>query len=359
MSTRNHQQIDTPALIVFPAVVQQNINAAINLAGNATRLRPHVKTHKLAEVTRMLMDAGIAKFKCATVSEAEMLAMAGAVDVLLAYQPNGVKAERLKALMHQYPQTTFSCLVDNEATVRMLSETFGKDKLRVFVDVNVGMNRTGVLPTESLEVARACSEVVNLHLMGVHAYEGHIHATDIDQRKAEAHEAFGLAVQASEAVQSIFPDATTIVIGGSPTFHLYGSGPTTEVSPGTFVFWDEGYASALPDLPFKPAAYLMTRVVSIIDEHRLCLDLGHKSVASENPFPRVMFEGKEAMELSHSEEHLVVKVPGTSIHHVGDVWYGIPHHICPTIALYEKVYAAEGEEITSTWQVQRNRVLTV
>lgn len=307
----------------------------------------------------MLMDAGITKFKCATISEAEMLATTGAEDVLLAYQPNAVKAERLKTLIEQHPETKFSCLVDNTATAKLLSQTFDGNAVNVFIDVNVGMNRTGTSPVNAIEVANACKAVGNIKVMGVHGYEGHIHATDVARRTSEATEALQLAMQANNGVHSIFADATTIVIGGSPTFHLYVDEPRTEISPGTFVFWDEGYASALPDLPFESAAFLMTRVVSILDNHCLCLDLGHKSVASENPFPRITFGDKNATEVSHSEEHLVVSVPDASVHNVGDVWYGVPHHVCPTVALYEKVYVAENGEVTGDWRVQRDRALTV
>src|SRR5580692_5334007 len=103
----NIDELDTPALVVYPERVRQNIARAVGMVGDAGRLRPHVKTHKSPEVTQLMLDAGIQRFKCATIAEAEMLAVAGAPDVLLAYQPVGPKVGRLLQLIRQYPSTTF------------------------------------------------------------------------------------------------------------------------------------------------------------------------------------------------------------------------------------------------------------
>lgn len=359
-SIENEESIDTPALLIYPHLIKQNISMAIQLAHDADALRPHVKTHKSAEVTRMLLEAGISKFKCATIAEAEMLAMAGAKDVLLAYQPAITKAKRLQMLSRKYADVRFSCLVDNEKTVKELSAVFEHEVLSVYIDVNAGMNRTGVLPEHIYPLFVACRSVKNIHLAGLHVYEGHIHDTNTDIRKTQADEAYTLANSIRELLQQELDYRLKMVIGGTPTFHLYANRPEAELSPGTFVFWDEGYRSTLPDLPFNIAAVVMTRVVSIIDNHTVCVDLGHKSIASENPFPRVIFIGLEAIAISHSEEHLVVAVPDAGKHFVGEVWYGMPHHICPTVALYDCIYVVENQQVIDTWKVvARDRLITV
>ncbi len=359
-SINNAESVDTPALLVYPPLIKQNISTAIQLAKGADSLRPHVKTHKSAQVTRMLLDAGISKFKCATIAEAEMLAMAGAKDVLLAYQPTLTKAKRLQLLSRKYTDVVFSCLVDNNKTIKELSALYGQEVLTVYIDVNAGMNRTGVLPENIYPLFAACRSVQNIHLAGLHVYEGHIHDSDTTVRKKQADEAYALANGIRQLLQKELDYRLKMVIGGTPTFHLYADFPEVELSPGTFVFWDEGYRSTLPDLPFKIAAMVMTRVVSIIDKYTICLDLGHKSIASENPFPRVTFPGLEAVPTGHSEEHMVVAVPDAGKHFIGEAWYGIPHHICPTVALYDAVYVVENEGVSNTWKVvARDRVITV
>src|ERR1700722_7771704 len=91
----NMDELDTPALVVYPERVRQNIARAIAMVGDAARLRPHVKTHTSPAETRLMLDAGIRRVKCATIAGAEMLAVEGAPDVLLAYQPIGPKIGRL------------------------------------------------------------------------------------------------------------------------------------------------------------------------------------------------------------------------------------------------------------------------
>ena len=143
-----------------------------------------------------------------------------------------------------------------------------------------------------------------------------------------------------------------IVIGGSPTFPTHAARVNVECSPGTFVFWDWTYKHMVPDEPFDYAALVVSRVISIIDQHTICTDLGHKSVAAENPFPRVHFlNAPDAEPISQSEEHLVLRVPDSRAFQVGQVLYGVPDHICPTVALYEKAHVVTNGAVTETWKV--------
>src|SRR5690349_20538165 len=106
---KNIDILDSPVLVVFPERVKQNIQTAIGIVGTADRLRPHIKTNKSPDVARLMLNAGITKFKCATIAEAEMLAMVNAPDVVLAYQPLGPKLKRFTELIKKYPATKFSC----------------------------------------------------------------------------------------------------------------------------------------------------------------------------------------------------------------------------------------------------------
>ena len=90
----NIDTVDSPALIVDEATVAHNIREAVAISGHADRLRPHVKTHKIPEISRMMLRSGIRKYKCATTAEADMLASSGAPDILLAYQPVGPRIDR-------------------------------------------------------------------------------------------------------------------------------------------------------------------------------------------------------------------------------------------------------------------------
>src|SRR5580700_1488877 len=127
----NIDELDTPALVVYPERVRENIARAVGMVGDAARLRPHVKTHKSPAVTRLMLDAGIRRFKCATIAEAEMLAAEGAPDVLLAYQPVGPKVGRLVQLIRQYPAANFSCLIDHADAATAMAKVFDDAGLTV------------------------------------------------------------------------------------------------------------------------------------------------------------------------------------------------------------------------------------
>ena len=359
----NPTEIDSPALLVYPNRVDANIRTAVAFAGGPGKLRPHVKTHKMRAVTELLLAAGIHQFKCATIAEAEMLAQAGAPDVLLAYPVVGPKVARLKALTERYPATHFSCLVDNTDAARHLSAVFSGKPIDVFIDLNVGMNRTGILPEKAVALFEQLTGIGWVNCIGLHAYDGHIHATDLAERTREADAAYALAEGVRQDIERNSPVLLNLVIGGTPTFavHAKRDAERLQTSPGTFVFWDAGYARMLPELPFQIAAALLTRVVSIVDDHTLTLDLGYKSVAAESPLPRVIFPQQLDVEvISQNEEHMIVRVPDAHRHAPGEVWYAIPIHICPTVALYERALTVESGHVSGEWPVTaRNRYIGV
>ena len=122
------------------------------------------------------------------------------------------------------------------------------------------------------------------------------------------------------------------------------------------------YIPARPDQPFLPAAVVVSRVISLRGESRVCIDLGHKSIAPENELARrVNFLNVKGLRpVGQSEEHLVLEAgPGHGMQ-IGDVLYGVPFHICPTVALYDRVYIIEEGRVTGEWRtVARDRKLTV
>ena len=350
------EQINTPTLAVYPSIMQKNITEALTIAGKNI-LRPHVKTCKTPEVIRLMQENGIGHFKCATLAETEMLGMLWAEDVLLAYQPVGTAVARLQAIIDTYPATTFSCLIDNSATLGIWEKESLTTPLHVYLDLNVGMNRTGVTIDDALSLIQDCNDHRSVFLKGIHVYDGHIHDVDVSRRKFKADKVFEKAIHIRNVAEDICERAMELVIGGTPTFPMYAHYENVQCSPGTFVFWDWGY-SVFKDLPFTPAALLLTRVISIIDAKRLCLDLGHKAVASENPLHnRLQFLNVESATLiSHSEEHLVVEVADTAKHFLGEVWYAIPYHICPTVALHQALNVIVDGKCMGEWDiVARNR----
>jgi D-serine deaminase-like pyridoxal phosphate-dependent protein len=357
------EKVDSPALIVYPERVKENIRKVIEMAGDVALLRPHVKTNKIAEVCRLMMDAGINKFKCATIAEAEMLAMIGAPDVLIAHQPVGPKIYRLSQLIKTYPNTHFTCIIDNTGTAKEISALFVAQGQRVqfYIDVNNGMKRSGIVAEKAFQLFRDCLALPNVRVIGLHAYDGHIRETDLAERKQQSDKAFEKVANLLEEIKSVSDLEMKVVVGGSPSFPTHTKRTGVQYSPGTFVFWDWGYKEQLPDEPFEYAALVITRVISILDEKTICVDLGHKAVAAENPLPRVYFlNAEDTNAVGQSEEHLVLAVPDASQWKVGDVLYGAPYHICPTVALYDNAVIVENHQVTDSWKViARGRKITI
>ena len=360
----NDSDVASPALLIYPERVRENIHRMIQLAGGPERLRPHLKTHKLAEIVRMQLDAGITKFKCATIAEAEMAAAAGALDVLLAYPVVGPNAARLLELAVKFPATRFSCLADTSSAMLALGEAFhtAGRTIEVLLDVDCGQKRTGVEPGDwAIGLYQLLTQTPGLKPGGLHVYDGHLSEANLEQRTALCEAAFIPVNELRRELLAAEMSVPRVVAGGTPTFPIHARNPDFECSPGTCVLWDFGYGDKFLDLPFLHAALVLTRVVSKPGVNRLCLDLGHKAIAAENPPPRVRFLNLPgATAVAHSEEHLVVEGVGASEFAVGDCLYGVPRHVCPTVALYSECAVVEQGHATGRWPVTaRARRLTV
>ncbi|MBB5636150.1 D-serine deaminase-like pyridoxal phosphate-dependent protein [Pedobacter cryoconitis] len=358
-------QLDSPALVFYQERMTANIEKLKQSIHDISRLRPHVKTHKTSEITLQLLAAGITKFKCATIAEAEMLGMSKVPDVLLAYQPTGPKIDRFIQLIKTYPATSFSCLIDNEYSLKAIAAAAlaAGITVGVFVDLNVGMNRTGILPEDkALALYESVTAEKGVEVLGLHAYDGHIHDADYMVRENKA---AGILDAISKLTAQLVRKGIAepvIIAGGTPTFPVYAKLEDIECSPGTFILWDKGYQDAFQEQDYLTAAVVLTRVISLTDATKVTVDLGHKSVAAENVLKRRVYflNATQAEAVSQSEEHLVLELGPDHGFQIGDVLYGLPIHICPTVALYGQATIVTNHKITGEWKIiSRERKINI
>ncbi len=365
---RHPDEILSPSLLFYKDLIRQNIAGLLARAGSPERLRPHVKTHKTREIARMEMDAGIAKHKCATIAEAEMLAQVGVPDILLSYPMLGPNAARFARLVQKYPQSRFSTLVDHPVGVKLLSAALSAlgVSAEVLIDLDVGQNRTGIAPgPEALALYKSLAVSPGLIPGGLHVYDGHNHAEKPEDRQKTVSEPWQTVLAMRTQLLKEGLPVPRLVLGGTPSFPVWAKIdlPGVELSPGTAVLHDNGYGTRFRDMPeFVPAALVFSRVISKPTPTRLTLDVGYKAIAGDPPAGKrcILLNIPQYEAVLHNEEHLVVETPNASQFQLGDPVYAVPTHICPTCALHKQALVVENGEVTGAWEIlARDRMLTV
>lgn len=332
------EEVLTPALVIYPDLIASNIERTLAmLDGNADRWRAHIKTSKLAYTVRMLIERGVRNFKCATTLELSTACDAHAADVLLAYPVMGANARRVLEVADQFPQTKISVLAENEQQVSQWRQS----RVGVFLDINPGMNRTGV---EVSQQDRICSLIrqiqsAGLEFCGLHYYDGQYGGLEEPQRSATAHTGYDQLLELVRTIERHGLNVPELITAGTPTFPAslsytgFGGRIIHRTSPGTIVYND---ATSLAQFPasygYVPAALVLSRVVSHPHAGIITCDAGHKTVSADAGLPTCVVVGHSgASPLSPSEEHLPIQITVGPAPAVGELLYLLPRHICPTV----------------------------
>ncbi len=356
----NIESVDSPSLVIYEEFLNKNLDEMIAMVdGNTNRLWPHVKTNKMGKVIEKMVSKGIFAFKSATIAEAELAAQSGAKMVLIAHQLVGPKIERLMNLKRSYPYTEFASLIDDPDTAILLNSkmTNADLKAKIFIDINNGMGRSGISTGEKLDqLTVLIQNLPNLKLVGFHVYDGHLRESDIFERKENIKNGI-------KEIEDVFNDmfskdqSLVLVAGGTPTFSGHVENKNRICSPGTCVLWDWGYGDLLLEQKFYYAALVISRIISIPGPNTITTDMGHKAVSSENPIDKRIryLNHPEAKLVGQSEEHGVVHVKDSSTFKVGDVLYGVPYHVCPTVNLYDEAFLVKHNKFVENWPIAGRR----
>lgn len=334
------EHVLTPALLIYPEVVDANIAATLDLlGGEVDRWRPHVKTAKLESTMRQFVNHGIRNFKCATTLELLTACIAGAKDILFAYPCIGPKLARVCQIADAYPEVELSALVENLTQV----ELWRGRRIGIFIDINSGMDRTGIdqWNVEGVVDLACYIRRCGLRFCGLHYYDGQHSHENSTKRKLAADAGYGQLMVLVRALRSALIPVPEIVTSGTPTltsaiaFREFEDPQSTHrVSSGTIVYNDLTSLSQLPRTSgYQAAAMVATTVISHPTPDLITCDAGHKTVSVDAGFPNSAVLGRPDLEpLRPSEEHMPIRVkPGACAPRVGEVLYLIPRHICPTV----------------------------
>lgn len=340
----NHlDRLITPALVIDLGSVEHNATSMVQRCEGAERWRPHVKTVKQAAVIEVLLDSGVRHFKCATVDELAMVLGTARkknaqVDVLVAYPLQEPPCRAVLAVRREHSESTVSLLADSPGHAADLSDWCNREDgpVGVFLDVDLGMNRTGT-PPEVWDAALGegiTAKLANLEVCGLHGYDGHHRWGD----RAAAWIGYDRLCELAAKLEG---DDYDIVTSGT---HSYAhaleharlrSGPWRhQVSAGTIVLSDLRSDHAARDLGLRQAAFVATRVVHI-GQGRVTLDAGSKGISPDMAPPACQIVGWPGLEPQRaSEEHLPVDVGSGVAPTLGELLWLIPKHVCTTVNLY-------------------------
>lgn len=353
-------ELETPALLIDLDIFERNLRRAADYTkAHNLRLRPHTKTHKTPAIGRRQLDLGAVGLTVAKVGEAEVMLRAQPPDLLVAYPVIG--QSKLARLMEVARQTRVTVALDSPVAAQQLSDAAraAQVEIGVLAEVDVGMGRVGVAPSDLLALAQGILRLPNLQFEGITFYPGHI--KDYDAKGKAELDAL------SRLLQSVLDEfcragiAVNIVSGGStPTlFHSHEVAGLTEIRPGTYVYNDlntvRSGACGLEDC----AASILLTVVSTAHPEQMIIDGGSKTFSSdrlanssENTFGYLV-EAPGAVLHKMNEEHGFVDLTkAEKSFAVGDRIHMIPNHICVAVNLHERVYGVRNGQVEEVWTVE-------
>jgi D-serine deaminase-like pyridoxal phosphate-dependent protein len=350
----------TPALLLYPEILAANIDRTVELLdGDPERWRVHIKTAKLGYTVRTLVARGIRNFKCATTLELLLACQCGAADVLLAYPSVGANAQRVQAIAAQFPGVQISILAESAEQIRQ----WRGSQVGIFLDVNPGMNRTGIDQNNAEKIVALVHEIPanGLDFRGLHYYDGQYGGVAEPERTKQAHAGYHRLLNLVNEVERGARQVPEVITSGTPTFpcSLSFAGFRNaqfihRVSPGTIVYCDASSLAQLPNLRgYRPVVLVLARVVSQPSLGIVTCDAGHKAVSADAGVPTCLVIGHpELAPRAPSEEHLPLAVQeGATPPQAGEAVYLLPRHICPTVNNFDHALLVRKGAIESIEQV--------
>lgn len=354
------QGLLTPQILINLDILDRNIDrVAKNVAGKGLALRPHAKTHKMHEIAGRQLEAGAVGLTVATIGEALTFALHGVGDLFVAY-PLWISDAQAKRIRELLSYVKLSLGTDSIAAVQQLARQLAdkKDKLGLMIEIDSGHHRSGVLPDEALDVARAAREA-GLNVIGIFTFPGHSYAPGKPQEVTDQEQhALG---EAARLLRADGFELKRISGGSTPTAELADNSLLTEVRPGVYVFGDaqqfELGRCQWENIALSVASTVISRHEGDAQNpRRIVLDAGSKILGSDRPgwatgFGRIL-ENPDARISAISEHHATVLWPeGQPLPAYGDQLRVIPNHVCVAVNLVDQVCVVRDGEVLEHWDV--------
>jgi len=336
--------VPTPALLLDIDILDRNIAVMRESAASlGVKLRPHAKAHKCVEIAQRIMAAGAIGISCATIGEAEAMALGGIGGILITAPLTSTDAlERLRRLLLR--GADIAATADHPRSVAQLAavaDTAGK-VMDILVDIDVGMGRTGCQGVpDAVMLARQAAAAPSLNFAGIQAYWG-----NLQQVTPFAERARLIAAQA-EHLRSVITTLKAaslppaIVSGGGTGSHRIDATSRlfTEIQPGSYLFMDSCYSTisiSENDNPFQPSLFVAASVVSANKPGRVVVNAGLKAFATDSGKP-VALRGAPAGAVFRfmGDEHGALDFESGQGPGIGTTIEFLTSHCDPTVNLHD------------------------
>ena len=349
--------IDTPALVLDLDAFERNLERMFDaLRGTSLRLRPHAKSHKCPEIALRQIAGGAVGICCQKLSEAAVFVAAGVNDVLITNQVMG--AANLPHLLELARQARIGVLVDHASQVQALAAAFEPHALSldVYVEVDVGAKRCGVVPGEP--VARLAQQIKaskGLRFTGLHCYHGAAQHLRLPEQRAAA---IGAAVESArisrQAVEACGIAVECITGAGTGSFvNERDSGVYKDIQAGSYMFMDRDYGDnqlGPQDIRFEHALFVRSTVMSRNTAEFAVVDAGLKASSVDSGMPAV-WQRPDLRYAKASDEHGVVNTEDGAALALGDQLMLVPGHCDPTVNLYDELICIRGGRVEAIWPI--------
>ena len=354
------EDVDTPALVIELDPFERNLKRmADEVAGSGVDLRPHVKTHKSADIAQRQVALGAVGVCCQNVSEAEAMVDGGVADVFVSNEVvDRRKVHRLASLARRARIGVCVDTLDAIATLGDVAQDLDVE-LRVVVEINVGTDRCGVEPGEpSLPLARAISETPGLRFGGLQAYHGPVqHVRDFAERRKLIQ---GSAAKVRRTLEILGGDgfvSDTVTGAGTASYRFeMESGVFTELQVGTYVFMDVDYTNnraedGSPFGDFEQSLFVYTMVVSRPTPGRVLTDASNRAISLDSgpPLARDM-PYLEYDKASDGHGRMILHDTSRDIR-VGDKFFLTPAHCNTTANLYDHYLGVRDDRVEAVWPI--------
>ena len=318
-----------------------------NLTDSKIELRPHFKTHQSNVVGNWFKELGIKKITVSSVTMAKYFSKYWD-DITIAFPVNILELDDVIMLQEKIK---INLLVDSYDVLEILEKKI-KNKINIYLKVNVGYNRAGV-DYESDSINDIISYSDSSSKLNFKGFLTHFGDTYNSKSSIEIRDSFENSINKISDLNKKFPDYE-ISIGDTPSSSLVNKYPEfiTEIRPGNFVFYDLDQLKIGSCQIEQIAIRLVCPVISIYKKRNSLLLYGgsvHFSkdyiVENNNKCYGYVYHGdywslenKIGYIKSLSQEHGIVELEKNINLKIGDKLSIIPVHSCLTVDKMREFY---------------------